>query len=184
VVGKWSRDREISVVFTAAADGGSGVDGISYLWTTAPTSSPDEVKDAEQTATALTSPSLGNGRWFLHVRTADNVGRWSNPDHYGPFLVDGARPSVRALAAAGRVRSQIRLRYHTADNSGLTGERVTVLRNGSVVASWSRPQAATLWSTIQSVAWTPRNRGAYSLCVLARDPARNTRSDCAPLTVR
>lgn len=182
-VGKWSRDREISVVFNAAVDGGSGVDGISYSWTISAASAPDEVKDAEQTATTLTSPSLGNGRWFLHVRTVDNVGRWSDPDHYGPFLVDGTRPSVRARAATGRVQSQIRLRYRTADNSGLTSERVTVLRNGSVVASWSRPQAAAEWSTIQSVAWTPRNRGAYSFCVLARDPAGNTRSDCAPLTV-
>jgi RTX calcium-binding nonapeptide repeat (4 copies) len=183
-VGKWSRDREISVVFTPAVDGGSGVDGISYSWTTAATSAPDQVKDAEQTATALTSPTLGDGRWFLHVRTLDNVGRWSDPDHHGPFLVDGERPRVRALIAAGRVGQQLILRYRTADNSGRTGERVTVLRNGSVVVSWSRPQAAAQWATIQSVPWTARNRGAYSLCVLARDPAGNTRSDCAPVTVR
>jgi Ca2+-binding RTX toxin-like protein len=183
-VGKWSRDREVSIVFDAASDGGSGVDGISYSWTTATTSEPDTSKDAEETATEITSPSLGNGRWFLHIATVDNVGHWSGTGHYGPFLVDGERPRVRALSAAGRVGTQIRLRYRTADNTGLTRERITVVRAGSVVATWSRPTAASQWSTIQSVLWTPRSKGSYSFCVQARDPAGNTRSDCAPLVVR
>jgi Ca2+-binding RTX toxin-like protein len=183
-VGKWSSDREVSIAFDAATDGGSGVDGISYSWTTAPTSSPDASKDAEETATGITSPSLGNGRWFLHIATVDNVGNWSSTDHYGPFLVDGERPRARALSATGRAGTQIRLRYRTADNTGLTRERITVVRAGSVVAAWSRPLAAARWSTIQSVLWTPRSRGSYSFCVQARDPAGNTRSDCAPVTVR
>jgi hemolysin type calcium-binding protein len=183
-IAKWSRDREISIVFGPASDGGSGVDGISHSWTTAPASDPDASKDAEETATGLASPSLGNGRWFLHIAAVDNLGHWSEADHYGPFLVDGEPPSVRALAAEGRVRSQIRLRYRTADNAGRTGERITVVRGGSLVAAWSRPLAAAQWSTIQSVVWTPRSRGAYSVCIRARDAAGNTRSDCAPLTVR
>jgi hypothetical protein len=183
-VGKWSRDRQVSIVFDAASDGGSGVDGLSYSWTTAATSDPDTSKDAEETATGIVSPTLGNGRWFLHIAAVDNLGHWSDADHYGPFLVDGERPRVRALAASGRVRSQIRLRYRTADNTGLTRERITVVRGGSVVATWSRPQAAAQWSTIQSVLWTPRSKGSYSFCVQARDPAGNTRSDCAPLIVR
>ena len=183
-IGKWSRDREVSIVFDAASDGGSGVDGISYSWTTAATSDPDASKDAEETATEITSPSLGNGRWFLHIATVDNVGHWSGTGHHGPFLVDGERPLVRSLEASGRVRKEIRLRYRTADNAGSTRERITVLRAGSVVATWSRPLAAAQWSMIQSVLWTPRSKGSYSFCVQARDPAGNTRSDCAPLIVR
>lgn len=183
-IGKWSRDREVSIVFDAASDGGSGVDGISYSWTTAATSDPDASKDAEETATEITSPSLGNGRWFLHIATVDNVGHWGGTGHYGPFLVDGERPLVRSLEASGRVRKEIRLRYRTADNAGSTRERITVVRAGSVVATWSRPLAAAQWSMIQSVLWTPRSKGSYSFCVQARDPAGNTRSDCAPLIVR
>lgn len=183
-IGRWSRDREVSIVFDAASDGGSGVDGISYSWTTAATSDPDASKDAEETATEITSPSLGNGRWFLHIATVDNVGHWSGTGHYGPFLVDGERPLVRSLEASGRVRKEIRLRYRTADNAGSTRERITVVRAGSVVATWSRPLAAAQWSMIQSVLWTPRSKGSYSFCVQARDPAGNTRSDCAPLIVR
>jgi len=183
-VGKWSRDREVSIVFDAASDGGSGVDGISYAWTTAPTSDPDTTKDAEESAAALTSPSLGNGRWFLHIATVDNVGNWSGTGHYGPFLVDGLRPRVRALPGSGRVGKQVRLRYRTADNTGRTRERITVVRAGAVVAAWSRPLAAARWSTIQSVPWTPRSRGRHTFCVRGWDQAGNTRTDCARLTVR
>ena len=183
-VGRWSRDRTISIVFDAASDGGSGVDGISYVWTSEPTSDPDLSKDAEETAAEITSPSLGNGRWFLHIATVDNVGNWSGAHHHGPFLVDGQRPRVRALPGSGRVGKQLRLRYRTADNTGLTRERITVLRAGAVVAAWSRPLASARWSTIQSVPWKTARRGSYSVCVQARDPAGNTRTDCAPLTVR
>lgn len=183
-VGKWSRDREVSIVFDAASDGGSGVDGISYVWTSGPTSDPDLSKDAEETAAEITSPTLGDGRWFLHIATVDNVGNWSGTGHHGPFLVDGQRPRARALAGSGRVGKQLRLRYRTADNTGLTRERITVVRAGAVVAGWSRPLASARWSTIQSVRWKPTRRGSYSFCVRVRDPAGNTRSDCARLTVR
>jgi hypothetical protein len=174
----------VSIVFDAAADGGSGVDGISYVWTSGPTSDPDLSKDAEETATEITSPSLSNGRWFLHIATVDNVGNWSGTGHFGPFLVDGQRPRARALPGSGRVGKKLRVRYRTADNTGLTRERITVLRAGAVVAAWSRPLAAARWSTIQSVPWKPKRRGSYSVCVQARDPAGNTRTDCAPLLVR
>ena len=183
-VGKWSRDRVVSIVFDAAADGGSGVDGISYVWTSGSTSDPDLSKDAEETAAEITSPSLGNGRWFLHIATVDNVGNWSGTGHFGPFLVDGQRPRARALPGSGRVGKKLRVRYRTADNTGLTRERISVLRAGAVVAAWSRPLAAARWSTIQSVLWKPKRRGSYSVCVQARDPAGNTRTDCAPLLVR
>ncbi|HWM13440.1 MAG TPA: hypothetical protein VNO56_03090 [Gaiellaceae bacterium] len=183
-VGKWSRDREVSIVFDAASDGGSGVDGISYSWTRTAASAPDTSKDAEETATGITSPSLANGRWFLHIATVDNLGHWSQADHYGPFLVDGERPRVRALAASGNAQKPIRLRYRTADNTDLTRERITVVRAGSVVATWSRPSTAARWATIQSVLWTPRSKGSYSFCVQARDPAGNARTDCAPVIVR
>lgn len=179
--GKWSRDREVSIVFDAASDGGSGVDGISYSWTTVATSDADQSKDLEETATALTSSTLGNGRWYLHLATADNVGNWSSPDHYGPYHIDGARPSVRVLPASVRVGRSIRLRYRTADNNARTRERITLARGGSIVAAWTRPMAVAQWSAIQSLPWTPRRSGPYSYCVQAWDPAGNTRRDCTSL---
>ncbi|MGH3022362.1 MAG: hypothetical protein ACRDNI_01780 [Gaiellaceae bacterium] len=180
-IGKWSRDREVSIVFGPAADGGSGVDGISYSWTTAPTSVPDTTKDAEETATANTSHSLGNGRWFLHIRAVDNVGNWSQPAHYGPYLVDITVPRVLALGVSPRAGERVRLRYRTSDNNDRTRERITVTRSGSVVASWRRPMAVAQWSTLQSVRWTPRRSGRHRLCIQAWDPAGNSSRDCRVL---
>ena len=177
-IGTWSRDRGVSIVFGPAADGGSGVDGISYSWTTASTSVPDTTKDAEETATALTSPTLGNGRWFLHVRTVDNVGNWSGPAHYGPYLIDVTLPRVLTLGASPRAGEPLRLRYRTSDNNDRTRERITVTRSGSVVASWRRPMAVAQWSTLQSVRWTPRRSGRHRLCIQVWDPAGNTSRDC------
>jgi len=83
--GRPSSDRRITVAFGAGADAGSGVDGFSFTWTKRATSAPDRVKDREERARGVTSPRLGNGRWFFHLRTRDNVGNWSAPVHLGPF---------------------------------------------------------------------------------------------------
>lgn len=177
-IGVWSRDRDVSIVFGGASDGGSGVDGLSFSWTTAPASDPDASKDLEETATGLTSPRLGNGRWFLHVATVDAVGNWSQASHHGPYLVDVTRPTVRTLPASPQAGQPVRLRYRTADNSDRTRERITVARSGSVIASWTRRMAVARLSEIQSVSWTPRRRGRYTFCVRAWDPAGNARRDC------
>lgn len=183
VVQRWSRDRRISMVFNAGADGGSRVDGFSIAWTRIATSLPDQTIDRQQTARGATSGLLGNGRWYFHIRTGDNVGNWSGAAHRGPYLIDRARPSVRALAASGRVGRTLRLRYRTADNNGRTRERLTVLRSGSVVRSWTRGMATARWRLIQSALWTPSTAGAYAFCVQAWDPAGNARRDCAGVSV-
>ena len=77
------RAAEVSVQFSPV-DGGSGADGISYSWTQSATSIPGPVPDVEETATGLTSPALANGAWFLHLRTVDAVGNWSDAAHHGP----------------------------------------------------------------------------------------------------
>ncbi len=94
-VGKWSRDRTITVTFNAASDGGSGVDGFSRSWTNSAGSEPDNAKDLEQGARQATSSRLGNGRWFFHLKTRDNVGHWTSTVHHGPYLID-----PRSLASA------------------------------------------------------------------------------------
>lgn len=179
--GKWARAAEVSVQFSPPVDGGSGADGISYSWTQSATSIPGQVPDVEETATGLTSPALANGSWFLHLRTVDAVGNWSDAAHHGPYLVDGARPEVRANAGRTTAGRRMKLRYRTADNNNRTRERITVRRAGSVVASWNRPLAAARWDRLQSVRWTPNRRGPYRFCVRAWDEAGNTRASCARL---
>jgi len=184
-IGKWSSKRRIVMAIRFATDNGaSGVDGFSFAWRKTAGTVPDMVKDREQGLRSLTSPVLGNGRWYFHIRTVDKVGNWSGAAHRGPFLIDGAAPRVRALSASGKVNKRIQLRYRTSDApSGTTRERITVTRAGSRVASWSRRMALARWDRVQSVAWTPRSAGTYRLCVRAWDPAGNTRQGCAGLSV-
>ena len=179
--GKWARAREVSVAFAPPVDGGSGAVGISYSWTQSDSSIPGQEIDVEATATELTSPALANGIWYLHLRTVDAVGNWSDAAHHGPYLVDAARPEVRANAGRTTVGERMRLRYRTADNNDRTRERITVKRAGTVVASWRRPLAAADWAKIQSVRWTPTRPGPYRFCVRAWDEAGNSRTSCARL---
>ena len=181
--GVWKRDRRISMAFTAGGDVGSGVDGFSFRFTKDAGTIPDMAKDREQTARGVTSGLLGNGRWYFHFATRDNVGNWANPAHRGPYLIDFARPSARALAASGKTGRTLRLRYRTADNNNRTRERITVSRGGSLVASWNRRMAPAQWGTIQAISWRPRTAASYSFCVNAWDPAGNTRRSCAGVRV-
>jgi uncharacterized delta-60 repeat protein len=101
-VGAWSADSTVEVAFAGAADEWSGVDGFSFSWDGSATTVPDTVKDAEETASGTTSPSLADGSHYVHVRTADRAGNWSGTVHLGPFRIDATAPAgaqVSALAA-------------------------------------------------------------------------------------
>jgi hypothetical protein len=103
-VGVASRDRTVEVRWTGAADGGSGVDGFSFVWDRQQQTAPDAVKDAEETATATTSPALADGRWYFHLRTRDNAGNWSSGRHLGPFVI-AANAVVRCTVPRLRGRT-------------------------------------------------------------------------------
>jgi hypothetical protein len=183
-VGKWSRDRTITMAFNAASDGGSGVDGFSRSWTNLAGSTPDNVKDLEQGARQTTSSRLANGRWFFHLKTRDNVGNWTSTVHRGPYLIDATKPRVRALSDSGKRGKKIHLRYRTADNNDRTREQLTLSKGGSVVKRWSKAMGNAGFGMTQSVDWTPKSAGHYRFCVKAWDPAGNARQDCAGIDIK
>ena len=183
-VGKWSRDRTITMAFNAGSDGGSGVDGFSRSWTRSSGSLPNAAKDLEQGARRTASSRLGNGRWFFHLRTVDNVGNWTSTAHRGPYLIDGTKPRVRALSDSGKTGKKLRLRYRTADNNDRTREKLTLSKGGSVVERWTKRMANANRFTIQDVDWSPRSAGNYKFCVKAFDRAGNGRKDCAGIDVK
>jgi len=94
----WSNDPTVDVTWSGAADPHSGVDGFSYAWTQSAANTPDSVKDAEETATATTSPALADGDWWFHLRTRDNAGNWSSAVHRGPFRIDTTAPTNPRLS--------------------------------------------------------------------------------------
>jgi hypothetical protein len=183
-VGKWSRDRTITMAFNAGADSGIGVMGFSRAWTMSNSSQPDNAVDLGPGARKTTSSRLGNGRWFFHLRTGDLFDQWNLALHRGPYLIDFAKPRVRALSAIGKTNRKIRLRYRTADNNNHTREKLTISRNGSVVERWSKSMGTARWWNIQGVSWRTGTAGTYSFCARVWDPAGNMRRDCAQVRVK
>jgi hypothetical protein len=175
-VRKWSRDRRITMSWTSGADGGSGVDGFSFSFNHQSSSLPDAAKDNEQTERKATSARLRTGKWWFHLRTADNVANWAGVVNRGPYFIDITRPQVRARSASGKVGHRMTLRYQTGD--------ITLRRSGSLVKAWSRRMGRAFFSQIQTVSLTPHAAGSYSFCVKAWDPAGNSRKDCAGITVK
>lgn len=84
----------VEVAWSGAGDTGSGVDGFSYEWSPAAGTTPDALKDAEESASGARSPALAPGSWWFHLRTRDNAGNWTATVHFGPFLIERAVPSV------------------------------------------------------------------------------------------
>jgi hypothetical protein len=186
-IGKWSRDRTITMVFNAATDGGSGVDGFSWTWTdrlTGVGSIPDMTIDLEQGERQLAYGPFNYGRFYFHLRTVDNVGNWTSTVHRGPYLIDFTKPHVRALSNSGITGKKIRLRYRTDDNSHRTREKLTLSKGGSIIERWSKPMARARLGVVQDVDWTPKAAGNYKFCVKALDRAGNSRQDCAGIVVK
>jgi hypothetical protein len=146
-VGAPSTNRRVVVRWQGASDGGSGVDGFSYLWDTSQTTVPDTTKEDEETAGGATSPTLANGRWYFHLRTRDNVGNWTGAVHLGPFVIV-ARRVVRVVRCVvpnlrGKTLAQAR-RLLTARRCALgrvTRARSAKVRRGRVVSQSRRPGA-------------------------------------------
>lgn len=181
---KWSRDRRITMSWTAGADGGSGVDGFSFFFNRYSSSLPNGTKDNEQSERKATSARLGTGKWWFHLRTGDSVGNWAGAVNRGPYFIDVTRPRVRARSASGKVGHSVTLRYQTGDNTHRTREHITVRRSGSLVKAWSRSMGKAFFDRTQTVSFTPHAAGSYSFCVQAWDPAGNKRRDCASVSVK
>lgn len=76
-----------------ATDAISGVEGYSYSFTTSALDLPDDIKDLDETATGVVSPTLADGTWYFHLRTLDKAGHWTSTVHTGPYIVDTSTPS-------------------------------------------------------------------------------------------
>jgi PASTA domain len=113
----------IVIAFSGAYDQGSGVDGFSYHWDTAPATEADAVKDAEETATSASSRILTAGSFYFHLRTRDNAGNWSSTTHAGPFVI-----SVDAIAPPRCVVPRLRGKTVPAARTALTRARCVLGR--------------------------------------------------------
>ena len=87
----------IFMTWSGAFDQGTGVDGYSFSLDKVSTAPPDTVKDAEEGVTTATSAPLAPGTYYFHLRTRDNAGNWSAPDHVGPYVIKAPPPVLRCI---------------------------------------------------------------------------------------
>ena len=139
-IGVPSVDRTVAVGFSGATDDRSGVDGFSWSWSRQPADLPDAVKDGEEGATATTSPPLANGRWWFHLRTADNAGNWTSTQHLGPFVIVG-RPRCLVPSLRGKTLRQARrlLAARGCSLGRLTRAFSTGTGRGRIIGQHPRP---------------------------------------------
>jgi hypothetical protein len=141
-VGAPTTRNTIVLTWSGAFDQGSGVDGFSFHWDNLATSTPDEVKDAEETSTGVTSAPLPGGSYYFHLRTRDNAGNWSGPAHAGPYVVrstPATRCIVPKLAGKTLASTRVALRRARCALGRIRRVRSRRSRVGRVVAQGTRP---------------------------------------------
>lgn len=124
VVGRSSTDPTVEAAWSGAGDALSGVDGFSLQWSMNAPTSPDSMKDAEESAAGTTSTALALGRWYLSLRTRDNAGNWSAPTNIGPFIIVRAQPKPKKVVLCHKgktikvAKSQVRKHRKHGDKLG------------------------------------------------------------------
>ena len=135
-VGQWSASNRVQMVWSGAADEGSGVAGYSVLWDDRPDTLPDTHIDL--TAESTTSPPLADGKdHYFHLRTGDRFGNWTTDAlHAGPFWIDTVAPTSVAdspVAASGPF--PVTWQGYDA-TSGVADYTVQVSDNGGAWTTW------------------------------------------------
>jgi hypothetical protein len=90
----WSEDANITITWSGASDGASGIENYFYQWSTSPTTVPDESLSTPLTSLSTTIPAEGNSNYF-HLITVDSAGnRAISAVHLGAFFFDTGPPEI------------------------------------------------------------------------------------------
>lgn len=94
----WSSATQIHMIWSGAADAGSGLSGYSVSFDTAPTTTPDttvDVPHATPPDPQTGSSALADGTsHYFHLRTCDRAGNCSDALHRGPYWIDATPPGA------------------------------------------------------------------------------------------
>jgi subtilisin family serine protease len=173
--GIWTNRQTVTLSWGGASDV-NGIDGYSYAFSPASTFVPDEIKEAEETTTSVTS-TLPDGEHWFHVRARDGSGNWGDAVHVGPIRVDTFQP-VRPVPSSPT---------HRVGGASADRTIVAAWSGGSDTASgvdgysfsWSQGRAGTpdqVKNVEETVTRTTSPRlavGAWWFNIRARDNAGN-----------
>ncbi len=100
VVGEISELGEITMIWDAAQDAGSGIDGYAAIFNMrGDLNCSAQVKNLEADAITTTSPVLESDIWFFHICALDNAGNWSSSQSFGPYVLDSIPPVVLGVSS-------------------------------------------------------------------------------------
>lgn len=134
---------------------------------------PATPKQARAVLTIVREP---NAAHVLTYSASDMAGNRS-PVRTVRFTVDTHGPITSALAASGKVRRTIQLKYRLADNLSPKATVTIVIKNsrGQTVKTL-RPGSKAIGATWYKASWKPTARGTFRYYVKAKDVAGNAQS--------
>jgi len=180
--GVWSSVTTISMNWSGASDDphGSGLAGYSVIFDSEPGAEPDDTIEIGQVGDphVVTSPALGDGAWYFHLRACDGAANCSPAAHSGVFLVDSSAPTppgavISASHGDGAPRSDttIDIGWSAATDgySGVAGYRY------GFTAGAAAPACGDLGATTggTSASSDPLGEGTWYAHVCAMDVAGN-----------
>jgi len=151
------------------------VDGFSYEWSQSATTTPDNIKDVEETTTSATSSALANANnWYFHLRTRDNAGNWTSTVHYGPFYIDTTAPTISTLTSSTHPSESTwysnddpAFSWSASDTSGITGYSYILDQTASTTPDNTSEGTGTTTS------YTDKANGTWYFHIRAKDGAGN-----------
>ncbi|MCS7060867.1 MAG: VCBS repeat-containing protein [Anaerolineae bacterium] len=179
-INTWSSQTTISATWTGATGFGCArLRGFSWNWSQSPSTVPDTVVDSFSNTT--TSPVLGDGVWYFHVRARDEWGNWSGAAHFGPFWIDTTAPTAATYAPGIVAPGSVPVYWSGNDNgSGIFSYTVQARVGNGAWSTWLSSVPFSTTTAGYSTGSTTCN--TLSFRVRARDVAGNLGAFSAPVT--
>ncbi len=98
-VGETTREPEVRLAWTPARDEATGVAAVSWSLDRDAAVSPDT--EPEASLPESVSLGRGDGKYYVHARTRDGAGNWSEASHYGPWILDTTPPRAVEITTDG-----------------------------------------------------------------------------------
>jgi alpha-tubulin suppressor-like RCC1 family protein len=89
----WYPGHNVSLSWQVIPAPASGIDGYSYEFNNLSDSTPDSIKDCEETITSRNYPGTPNGTWYFHIRALSNAGCWGSTAHF-TVNIDDSVPDI------------------------------------------------------------------------------------------
>lgn len=85
---------DISMTWTAASDGASGLAGYAFVINDSSEPLCSQVSNLGAEETSVVVEDVPSGSWYFHLCSVDVAGNWSAPISWGPFELDLASPQM------------------------------------------------------------------------------------------